>query len=154
MSRTGLLAIAFAGHALIASPALAQDAPSNSDNGRFSLFRVEEGYLRLDGRTGQMSNCVRRQSRWLCQTVPEERIALESEIARLQADNAALKRELLAHQLPPPQGVQPDLAHSPAPQSRGPADRELDRVGAVIKGMWRRVVAFVVSVQRDLLDRS
>ena len=62
MSRMGLLACALAGQALIASPSAAQDAPA--ENERFSLYRTEDGYLRLDGRTGQLSSCVRRQSRW------------------------------------------------------------------------------------------
>ena len=33
---------------------------------------------------------------WHCQPVPDERSALEAEIARLQGDNAALKKELLS----------------------------------------------------------
>jgi hypothetical protein len=149
MSRTGLLACVLAGHVLIAIPVRAEDAPADSE--RFTLFHAEDGYLRLDGRTGQLSSCARHQSRWLCQTVPEERVALETEIARLQADNAALKKELLAHQLPLPQGVRPDPATQP---SRERSDRELDQARTVIRNVWRRVVAFVASVQRDLLKRS
>jgi hypothetical protein len=145
----GLLACALA---LVASPVLAQDAPA--ENERFSLYRIEDGYLRLDGRTGQLSSCIRRQSRWLCQTVPEERIAFEAEIGRLQGDNAALKKALLAHQLPLPQGVRPDRAGAADAQPRGEADRKLDRVGGVIKNVWRRLVAFVMSMQRDLLKKS
>ena len=152
MSRKGILACALACQALVASPLLAQDAPA--ENERFSLYRAEEGYLRLDGRTGQLSNCIRRQSRWLCQTVPDERIALEMEIGRLQADNAALKKALLAHQLALPQGVQPDPAGAADPPPRRKADRELDRIRGAIENVWRRVVAFVIGVQRDLLKRS
>jgi hypothetical protein len=147
MSRMGLLALMLAGQVLIASPSPAQEAAPDNDNGRFSLFRTEGGYLRLDARTGELSNCVQRQSRWQCQAVPEERIAFESEIARLQADNAALKKELLAHQVPLPQGMRPEPV-------RDRSDREIGRVRTVIKSMWRRVVAFVAGVQRDLLKRS
>jgi hypothetical protein len=149
MSRMGILACAVACQALVASPLLAQDAPA--ENERFSLYRAEDGYLRLDGRTGQLSSCVRRQSRWLCQTMPEERIALEMEIGRLQVDNAALKKALLAHQLALPPGVQPDPADV---QPRRTADRELDRIGGAIGNVWRRLVAFVTAMQRDLLKRS
>jgi hypothetical protein len=136
---------------LIASPVPAQDAAA--ENERFNLYRTEDGYLRLDGRTGQLSNCIRRQSRWLCQTVPEERIALEMEIGRLQADNAALKKTLLAHQVPLPQGVRPDPAGA-ADQRPGKAGRDLDQVRGAIENVWRRLVAFVISMQRDLLKRS
>jgi len=152
MSRMGLLACALVGQALIASPLPAQDAPP--ENERFSLSRTEDGYLRLDGRTGQLAICIRRQSRWRCQSVPEERLALEAEIARLQGDNAALKKALLAHQLPLPQGVRPDPAGAVDQQPRREVDRELDQVRGAIKNVWRRLVAFVMSVQRDLLKKS
>jgi len=150
MSRMGILACALAGQALVAGSPLAQDAPAVNE--RFSLYRTEDGYLRLDGRTGQLSSCIRRQSRWLCQTMPEERTALEIEIGRLQADNAALKKALLAHQLALPQGVQSDPAD--AAQPRGKADGELAQVRGAIESVWRRLVAFVISMQRDLLKRS
>ena len=87
-------------------PAAAQNAPPDSEDGRYTFNRAEEGYLRLDGRTGQVSLCTRRQVGWACQAVPDERTALEAEIARLQRDNAALKKELLARNLPLPGMVQ------------------------------------------------
>jgi hypothetical protein len=155
MTRTGLLTVALAFPALIASPALAQEAPIENADSRFNLFQVEDGYLRLDGRTGQVSICSRRQAHWLCQTLPEERAALESEIARLQGDNAALAKELLAHQLPLPAGmVRSDPALVAGPPPRAPADRELTQVLTAIETVWRRLVAMIASVQRDLLKKS
>jgi len=141
----GPLAFALAFSALISSPDWAQDAPIENADSRFSLFQVEDGYLRLDGRTGQVSVCITRQARWLCQTLPEERAALESEIARLQTDNAALKHELLAHQLPLPAGIRSD----PRPQAP-----ESHQIMSVIENVWHRLVAMIVSVQRDLLKKS
>jgi hypothetical protein len=154
MTRMGPLAFALTFHALISSPAFAQDAPIENADNRFSLFRVEDGYLRLDGRTGQVSICSRRQAGWLCQTLPEERAALESEIARLQGDNTALKKELLAHRLPLPAGVGSDPASVAGPQPRAPADREFHQIVNVIESVWRRLVAMIASVQRDLLKKS
>ena len=40
------------------------------------------------GEAGQVSLCNRRPAGWLCQAVPDDRTALEAEIARLQSDNA------------------------------------------------------------------
>ena len=71
--------------------------------------------LRLDGRTGQVSLCGRAAAGWACQAVPDERAALEAEIARLQDDNAALKKELLARGLPLPSGVKPTHRAARAP---------------------------------------
>jgi hypothetical protein len=73
----------------------AQSAPVESDDSRYTFNQVDEGYLRLDGRTGQVSICTRRTVGWACQAVADERTALEAEIARLQAENVVLKKELL-----------------------------------------------------------
>src|SRR5262245_53010210 len=107
MIRTGLAIVAFV--SALAVPAFAQDKQDKTDqaDGRFTLHRTDEGFLRLDGRSGQVSLCLKRSAGWECQAVPDERSALEGEIARLQADNAQLKRELLAHNLPLPGGMRP-----------------------------------------------
>ena len=85
----------------------AKPAPEGDDS-RYTFHRVEDGYLRLDGRTGQVSMCARRPVGWACQAVPDERAALEAEIARLQGENAALKKELIARNLPLPGAVKPE----------------------------------------------
>jgi hypothetical protein len=52
--------------------------------------------LRLDTRSGQVSHCSRSDGGWVCKVVPDERSALETEIARLQSENATLKRSCWA----------------------------------------------------------
>jgi hypothetical protein len=152
MIRMRPLALAIAGYALLCGPAAPQGAPPEGEDGRFSFFHVDGGYLRLDGRSGQVSLCTRRQAGWLCQAAPEERAALEAEIARLQAQNAALKKAVLAHGLPLPAEVPAD---PPAAGPRPPApDREGNQIMSVIENVWRRLVAMIASVQRDLLRRS
>ena len=42
------------------SVAWAQGTPAESDDSRYTFSRADEGYLRLDGRTGQVSMCTRR----------------------------------------------------------------------------------------------
>jgi hypothetical protein len=74
----------------------AQMATPDSENGRYSFSPVVDGVLRLDTRTGQISQCSRSDAGWACKVVPDERSALETEIARLQGENATLKKELLA----------------------------------------------------------
>jgi hypothetical protein len=75
--------------------ASAQTATLDSENGRYSFNPVAD-VLRLDTRTGQVSQCSRSDVGWACKAVPDERSALETEIARLQGENASLKKELLA----------------------------------------------------------
>src|SRR5258708_31270223 len=105
MIRLGPLLFAVAGYALSCHSAFPQGTPPENEDSRFSFYRAEDGYLRLDGRTGQVSLCTRRPAGWLCQALPEERAAFDAEIARLQGVNAALKKEVLDHDLPLPAGI-------------------------------------------------
>ena len=70
MTRTVLSAFIFA--LVLAGPAAwAQQNPPAND-GRFSFHRVEDGYLRLDGRTGQVSLCAQRPEGWVCEVVADD----------------------------------------------------------------------------------
>jgi len=148
MTRTRLFVV-FAATVLGAPAAHAQSTP-DTENGRFTLHRVEEGYLRLDGRSGQVSLCTQRPAGWQCQAVPDERAALEGEIARLQGDNARLKRELLSHNLPLPSGTRPEVA------GRGedlPSDAELNRIMTFMEKVWKRMVDMIVTTQKDMMKK-
>jgi hypothetical protein len=59
--------------------ASAQTATPDSDNGRYSFHPVADGVLRLDTRTGEISQCSRSDASWVCKVVPDERSALEME---------------------------------------------------------------------------
>ena len=150
MIRIRPLLFAIAACALSCGPAFAQGVEPENEDSRYSFFRAEDGYLRLDGRTGQVSLCTRRQR--FCQALPEERAAFEAEVARLQLENAALKQEVLAHDLPLPAGVGPERPL--AAGQRSPVDRDANQFMSVIENVWRRLVAMIVNVQRDLLSKS
>jgi hypothetical protein len=150
MTRMGLIVLAIA--ATLAAPAAsAQNAPDNDDS-RFTFHRTNDGYLRLDGRSGQVSLCLRRPSGWQCQAVPDERTALEAEIARLQADNISLKKELLSRNLPLPSGVkaEPSLPRGGDPRIQVPSDAELNQIMTFMEKVWRRMVEMIVTTQRDM----
>ena len=88
--------------------------------------------------------------------VPDERGALEAEIARLQAENAALKKDLLARNLPLPGSVKPDPpAPKPdEPRLQLPNDADLNKVMNFIEKVWRRLVEMIVNLQKDVLRKS
>ena len=85
-----------AGLACAAAPALAQSATQPNVPARYSFNRVDDGFLRLDNSSGQLSFCSPHSVGWACQAVPEDRAALEKEIARLQDEVAGLKKEVAA----------------------------------------------------------
>ena len=84
------------------------------------------GYLRLDLRTGEVATCRQREAGWTCMLAAEERAALETEIARLQRDNALLKSALLERGLPLPApgtgapGAAAPLELAPPPAAQAP----------------------------------
>jgi hypothetical protein len=137
--------------AICAVPALAD--PADPDDKRFSFHKIDDGFLRLDGRTGAVSLCTRPESGWACRAVPDERSALESEIARVAGENAALKSALLERGgrllgLPPrpPADVGVDKSV--------PSDAEIDRVMTFMESLWRRMLDMIANVQREFANKS
>ncbi len=136
--------------------AFAQGAPAEGDDTRYTFNRADDGYLRLDGRTGQVSICTRRQVGWACQAVPDERTALEAEIARLQGENVTLKKELIARNLPLPGTLKPEppAGKPDEPRVQLPDDAELNKVMNFMEKVWRRLVEMIVTLQKDMLKKS
>jgi len=86
--------------------------------------------------------------------VPDERSALETEIARLQGENATLKKELLSRGLPVP-GVSSPLGAKPnEPELKLPSDAEVDKVISFLEKVWRRVIEMGRNVQKDVEKKN
>ena len=140
---------------LLVAPAVAQTVPADTENGRYAFQQVADGALRLDTRTGQVSFCTKRPTGWACESVPDERAALENEITRLQRENGALKKDMLARGLPLPESV----ARLPAPGRERelnlrvplPSDAEIDRMVTTVEKLWRRLMEMV---QKDQEKKS
>jgi hypothetical protein len=141
--------LAAAGLAHAQPPGL--DPPPQSDDPSFSFHRSEDGFIRLDRRTGQVSQCARRRSGWSCLAVPDDRAALEAEIGRLQSENAALKQALLDRGLPLPGGAKPGAPSAGAPQNeKRVGEAEVDRVMGLFERVWRQLIEMMATLQRDL----
>jgi hypothetical protein len=134
--------------------ASAQTATPDSENGRYSFNPVADGMLRLDTRTGQVSQCSRTDAGWACKLVPDERSALETEIARLQGENATLKNELLAHGLPIPGVPSPPGAKPGEPELKLPSDADVDKVISFLEKVWRRLIEMGRTVQKDVEKKN
>jgi hypothetical protein len=134
----------------------AQEMQGPSDSARYTFYRVQDKFLRLDVRTGQVSECSWTATGWFCRVAPDERAALESEIARLTASNMALKKELLARGAPLPDGIKPDpqVDKGLGGEMKLPSDAELDRMMSYMEKVWRRLIDMMSNLQRDMQRKS
>ncbi|WP_454915540.1 hypothetical protein [Xanthobacter sediminis] len=104
-----LLALAAPGLIGFAAQAQAQiQAADAAPAPRFAFAPVEGGALKLDTQTGQVSLCTKGTGGFACTAVPDSRDAYEAEIARLQAEIAALRQGAGAQKPDTPPQARPD----------------------------------------------
>jgi len=140
-------------------------APS-PEASRFQFNKVNGGFVRLDSHTGKMAYCSPHTVGWNCQAVPEDRSALEQEIAHLNDEIAALRKQIddLREKTPPtPQQPVPPPA-APTPDKNGnvtltlPSHADLQRARAYVQGAlqdtWRRVVELIGNFQKNLMRQG
>jgi len=173
MLTAAVMMIGFSGFApAIVTTASAQGA-LDRDNGRYTLSPTSDGVVRLDTRTGAVSNCTDKGNGWACYTLPDERAALDTEIGRLQSENEKLKTQLAEREptvtgkteeaLPKSDSLKPSEPKTSEPKSVDanrnrieiplPSDRDMDRVMSFVERAWRRLIEMADRVQRDVSGR-
>jgi hypothetical protein len=143
---------------------------------RFSLRRVDGGFLRFDAQTGHVAFCNSHDSGWSCEAVPENRASLEKEIERLRGEVTELKQQLKAQEEPPrppqpipspsqtmpipspPQTV-PPTAIPPSSGNGGdmtdlPGREQISRAAAALQDAWHRFVELMNGLKNDMLRKS
>jgi len=142
-------------------PAVADEAAPDTAGGRYIFSKIADGFVRLDIQTGAVAQCSQREVGWACVAAPEDRAVLENEIARLRAENAALKKDVLSRGLPLPPGMMPEppLAQNGEPQTSTPnlhlpSDADLDRMMAFVGRVWHRFVDAINRAQNQILNKS
>jgi hypothetical protein len=113
----------------VASPALAQQPadPATAENGRYSMTPVQDGFLRLDTRTGAVAMCRLVNGAPECRLAAEDRTAFEGEIGRLQAENRDLRLKAPG----------PTAANPP---SGLPSDQDMDRALSFAEKFMRGIM--------------
>lgn len=148
------MAIAVAA-AIFIGPARADEPAPDSEGGRYVFSKQANGFLRLDTQSGAVSLCSEQPVGWSCQAAPEDRAVLENEIARLQSENAALKKVLLAHGLSLPPGVAPDAGAGQNDLTlRLPSDADIDRALAFVGQAWQRFIDALARAQKQIFNKS
>jgi len=162
-SSTIIAAIAFW---VAATGGAAADSAPDTANGRYTLAPAADGVIRLDTRTGAVSNCNNNGNGWACYAVPDERAAMDEEIGRLQAENETLKAQLAEREataLGKNEEALPksDKQVGPPKATDGerkieiplPSDQDMDRVMSFVERTWRRLMEMANRVQKDVSGR-
>jgi hypothetical protein len=113
--------------------------------GRYALVPVENGILRLDTVTGEVSRCMGAADASACRLLPDERLAYEAEIRRLEERMDVLEGRMTNLEVPP------DRTPGSAPKASGglAEDREIDRALDLSERVMRRFFGMVRDLKRD-----
>jgi len=147
-------------------PVAAESAP-DTENGRYTLSPAGDGgMIRLDTRTGTVSNCSKSGAGWACYAVPDERAAMDTEIGRLMAENQRLKAQLASRdgaegktsEALPKSDKQADPKQADPKTAEGgrkleiplPSDQDMDRAMSFLERAWRRLIDIANRVQKDI----
>jgi hypothetical protein len=131
-------------------PASAESMP-DTENGRYTLQPSADGVIRLDTRTGVVSNCNNS----------DERKAMDEEIGRLQAENEKLKAELASRESAAAkvdEALPKSDKQAPPRTAEGdrkieiplPSDQDVDRVMSFLERAWRKLIDMANRVQKDV----
>lgn len=141
----------------VAAPAWAEVAGQTPEQAappaRYAFNRVDDGFLRLDNVTGNVAYCGPTSAGWACQAVPEDRAALEKEIARLQDEVASLKQAVASEPTPP----RPPADLTPPSDKSDEAAKlraDIERARVAVENAWRRLVDMLVGFHKDMLRKG
>ena len=130
----------------------AKFAAPDTEDGRFSFHKVDEGFLRLDTRTGQVSLCNHKNSR----------LGLRDHSGRARGagerDRAAADRQCGAEEGHAGARIVPARAGQAGTAARRRSDHDLklptqadiDRVMTFMEKVWRRMIETAHNLQKDL----
>lgn len=127
----------------LTGPAAAQ---SVAREGRYAIVPVEDGFLRLDTGTGAVSRCTGKIGRLTCRILPDERLAYEAELGRLEdrideieGRVALMEKNRAFGNLDTPDG-----------DGELPSEEKIDKVITLAEKVMRRFFGFVKELKRDM----
>ena len=82
-----IVAAALAASALASAPALAE-------SGRYVMEKTDEGYVRMDTASGEMSICTEKSGQLVCKLAADERAAFQDALDRLEDRVARLEERV------------------------------------------------------------
>jgi len=107
--------------ALVLSGGLIASSAAWAEGPRYSMSETEDGFLRLNTETGEVSHCREKSGGFTCDLAADERAAYETQIAELTERLERLE------------------AKTPAERAGVPTDEELDEAFSFFESMSKRL---------------
>lgn len=141
----------FAGILVLGTGAVGLSATANENApGRYQMQKTDDGILRLDTQTGQMSLCSNENGGWSCDSIESGAAATSSgtsgdRLARLERENARLKDDI--KRLEDMIG----LDGKPKPRERLalPSEEDVDRAMTMVEKMLKRFKEALKDLEQD-----
>jgi hypothetical protein len=105
---------------------------------RFQLERTDEGYVRMDTRTGAMSLCRERSGQLVCAPAADERTAYEEDIATLQDQLETLEERVEALE-----------SVSSEAKSELPSEDEFEQTLGLMERFFRKFMGIVKDFEKE-----
>src|SRR5262245_51971042 len=105
---------------------------------RYRLEKTENGYIRMDTRTGEVSTCEETTGQLVCRIAADERLALQDEIERLQAKLDALDQRVAKLE------SQPSI-----PQALVPSDEDVDKSLDIMEKFFHRFMGIMKDLDKQ-----
>ncbi len=122
-----------AGVVLAPATVWAQSPLPAGSAGRFTMNPVDGGVLRLDTETGALSMCKQVSGSWTCTMLPDDRTAVDAELARLKRENEDMKASVKRLE---------ELAGLPDDGKRGkaqlPTEEDIDKAMNYVQRMLKK----------------
>jgi hypothetical protein len=115
----------------------------SEDVDRYRIEKTDKGYVRMDTRTGEVSNCEEATGQLVCRIAADERLALQDEIERLQARLDALDARVAKLE------AQPSI-----PKALVPSDEEIDKSLDAMEKFFHRFMGIVKEFDNEDEQRT
>lgn len=132
MQLKSIIASAFLVSAL-SFPAMAQDTD------RYTMEKSDNGYVRMDRKTGEMSICEERSGQLVCKLAADERSAFQDEVDRLQDRLSGLEKRV----------AEIETASRLNPKALLPDEESFEKSLGYMERFFRRFMDIVKDLDQD-----
>jgi hypothetical protein len=122
---------------------------SAAEPDRYRLEKTQDGYVRMDTRTGAMSICVERWGELVCKLAADERTAVQDEIERLQTEMKDLSDRLATVQALEERVARLENSLSAKIEQSLPTEEDFNRTMSYMERFFRSFMAIVKDFEGD-----